>query len=151
MTRDAHSSRASDLGLERSDTSSSVFEPPAWLEELLDALCRDDFNAIVNRFAERECHAFFVAGESFTLKQTEIHRGYQRLFESRIEAHLRAHGISHQRFVDALTSWHEHSDGSSSGQTEDTSLLQLLQMIEDFESFAAMMTQRAFEKDTGPT
>lgn len=123
-----------------------AIDAPAWLVALLDKLVQDDFSAVVSRFVERECRVFLVAADGctqHTLEQSDVHRRYQRLFESRIESHLRAHKISHNRFIDALGAAHDEG-------VADSSLLRLLQMVEDFESFAAMMLQRAFEKGPPP-
>jgi dual specificity phosphatase 12 len=139
-TEQARSFRASSNSSINSSTGASEqLVLPPFLPDLLDALVSEQFEAVLNRFVERECHQFLRAGEGYTLEQTEVHAQYQRIFESRIEAHLRKSSTGLDELLAALVA----ADGVDGTQ----SLLESLRAVEDFEAFATMMAQRALERE----
>lgn len=88
----------------------------------------------------------------------------RRIYESRVEAHLRKHGVSQQEFMAALVEQEADaaclaamSEGSGvHGGAEPRApmavappptLVASLLLVEDFEAFAQMMQQRALEQE----
>ena len=126
-------------GLSASDTFVVHAPVPAWVEEVLDALTHDIFSKVVNDFVAKECQLFMVIGDGHTLAQTEVHQKYKRLYESRIESHLKRHGLTQEKFMQALLTLPD----TCSERALVTSLL----MVEDFEAFSRMMQQRALEHE----
>ena len=126
-------------GLGEGDTF-TVELTPHWLEEILEALTQDRFVQVLDAFADSNCESFMLAGGgsgSFTLAQTGVHQQFQRLYESRIEAYLKRHGISQEAFAEALL-------GTSA---ERNALIDSLVTVQEFARFATMMQQRALEKE----
>ena len=116
--------------------------PPPWLEQILEALTQEKFLAVLNMFLDRECAKFLAAGEAdgHTLEQTDVHTSYCRLYESRIEAHLKRFEVSGDEFLAALL---QAEVAQPSGES---SLSASLLLVQDFRSFASMMKQRALER-----
>ena len=116
--------------------------PPPWLEQILEALTQEKFLAVLNMFLDRECAKFLAAGEAdgHTLEQTDVHTSYCRLYESRIEAHLKRYDVSGDEFLAALL---QAEVAQPSGES---SLSASLLLVQDFRSFASMMKQRALER-----
>ena len=76
---------------------------PTWLHDILDALTADGFTKVVDAFLVSECAKFLTPGaHGHTLEQTLVHQRYVRIYESRIEAHLKRHGITSDDFFTAL-------------------------------------------------
>jgi hypothetical protein len=113
-----------------------------WLEEILEALVAENFVRVLDGWCERECGMFLTPGEEgHTLEQTATHASYVRLYESRIESHLRRHGIPQDQFMASLL------QAEASASNASKSLIASLLLVEDFEAFSKMMTQRALERD----
>ena len=142
-----------------------------WFTAILDALVADKFMEFVDRFCERECAKFVGAsGAAYTLEQTAVHEQYKRLYETRIESHLRKFGISQPQFMNALVLAEANSAAAGAAEAEKLesarqeaasagielrapepsappSLVASLLLVEDFEAFAQMMLQRALEQE----
>ena len=140
-----------------------------WFPAILDALVADKFVDFMNAFCDRECPKFTTAGAgSYTLDQTAVHEQYTRIYESRIEAHLRKHGVSQREFMTALL----EEEAKSGAVPQDPALeaakseaaaigvelrapmavvpptlIASLLHVENFEAFATMMQQRALEQE----
>jgi len=87
----------------------------------------------------------------------------RRIYESRVEAHLRKHGVSQQEFMTALveqdadaaclaamsegTGVHDGAEPRAPMVTPPPTLIASLLLVEDFEAFAQMMQQRALEQE----
>ena len=122
----------------------SFYVSPAWLEEILNALTQAQFVAVLDVFLNRECPKFLASGESssgYSLEQTEVHSNYVRLYESRIESHLRKFSISGDEFLAALLATEQRGGGAA-----DKTLSGSLLLVNDFEAFAISMQQRALEQ-----
>lgn len=112
---------------------------PTWLHDILDALTADGFTKVVDAFLVSECAKFLTPGaHGHTLEQTLVHQRYVRIYESRIEAHLKRHGITSDDFFTALVDAEQRNPGT-------TSLASSLLLVNDFPSFATMMLQKALE------
>ena len=67
--------------------------------------------------------------------------------ESRIESHLRKHGVSSDDFLRALLEAEdEQSRSGTAGAARRTSLASSLLVVQSFEAFFARCQQRALEK-----
>ena len=111
-----------------------------WLEEILNALTQNNFVNVLDGFCTRECPKFLAPGqEGHSLEQTSVHSQYVRFYESRIESYLRQHGVSQEEFMAALL------EADAAGRSSKSTLVSSLLLVQDFESFAKMMTQRALE------
>jgi hypothetical protein len=122
---------------------------PGFLDDVLDLLTQDRFADILDKYVERECHKF-QTGDEFTMEQTEAHSVYVRMYESRIESHLRRHGKSSEEFLTALCAADACGElGGSSTSDSRRSLATSLLQVQNFESFATMCRQRALEKANG--
>jgi hypothetical protein len=132
-------------------------------------LVTDKFVEFMDAFCERECAKFTTASAGgYTLEQTAVHEQYKRIYESRIESHLRKHGVSQQAFMQALLDEEERASAGSedaalaAAQSEAASigvelrapmpvlpptLIASLLHVENFEEFATMMQQRALEQE----
>ena len=64
-----------------------------------------------------------------------------RLYESRIESHLRRHGVPQEQFMASLL------EAEASTAHASKSLIASLLLVEDFEAFSKMMMQRALEQE----
>ena len=87
----------------------------------------------------------------------------RRIYESRVEAHLRKHGVSQQEFMTALveqdadaaclaatsegTGVHDGVEPRAPMVAPPPTLIASLLLVEDFEAFAQMMQQRALEQE----
>ena len=87
----------------------------------------------------------------------------RRIYESRVEAHLRKHGVSQQEFMTALveqdadaaclaamsegTGVHDGAEPRAPMVAPPPTLIASLLLVEDFEAFAQMMQQRALEQE----
>ena len=136
----SHSVVVPDGLLEGDSFHVELHTPPPWLDEILEALTQEKFLSVLNMLLDRECPKFLVAGEGHTLEQTDVHTSYSRLYESRIEAHLRRFEVSSEVFLDALLQAEQAQPSSKS------SLSASLLLVQDFASFASMMKQRALER-----
>ena len=113
---------------------------PTWLGEILDGLTADGFAMVMDAFLNKECAKFLLPGtQGHTLEQTQVHERYVRLYESRIEAYLKRHGVSGDEFLAALVAAEGRSGGAAS-------LASSLLLVNDFPAFATMMLQRALEQ-----
>mmetsp|Transcript_59135 Transcript_59135/g.142509 ORF Transcript_59135/g.142509 Transcript_59135/m.142509 type:complete len:115 (-) Transcript_59135:22-366(-) len=108
------------------------------LEAVLDRLVEDKFLSFLETFRAKNCQPFLSTGEEYTLKHTEIHMQYKRLFEGRIESSLKALGCSSSDFIRQVA-----AKSSEDGKYSD--FAESLGSVEDFESFCAMMRQKAAE------
>lgn len=146
-------------------------EAPEWFKVVLDALVADRFVDFLDSFCERECSKFLGdTSQGYSLEQTEVHTQYKRLYESRIESHLRKHGVSHDEFMQALLA--DEATVAAAAAADDEALavarqeaaaagielraaqsdapptlIASLLLVEDFEAFAKMMLQRALERE----
>ena len=146
-------------------------ERAPWLQGVLDALVADNYVQFLDAFCDRECPKFLrPAEDSFTLDQTVVHQQYQRLYESRIEAHLRKANVDQATFMEALVADEAKQLDAQSQHVQDLetaraqaaeagitlaysspppvqSLIASLVAVQDFERFAQMMLQRALENE----
>ena len=114
---------------------------PDWIEEILESLTQDKFSFVLDKYVERECHKFTMGGAgSYTLEQSESHTNYVRLYESRIESHLKKQNATHEQFLSALLA------AESAVPTGKRSLCQSLLEVQSFEHYAKLCQQRALEQ-----
>jgi|TARA_B110001469_G_C9521473_1_gene259550 hypothetical protein len=87
----------------------------------------------------------------------------RRIYESRVEAHLRKHSVSQQEFMAALVEQeadaaclaamsegpevHGGAEPRAPMVAPPPTLIASLLLVEDFEAFAQMMQQRALEQE----
>lgn len=103
--------------------------PAPWLSTLLDALLSEKFFSAVDQFVHLHCALFLATRGEHRLEHTKVHDQYQRLFESRIEAHLRANNVSHQAFCEEIMAAHDDAAANAAvDQSEQPSLLRSLQV-----------------------
>ena len=121
----------------------TFYVAPSWLEEILDALTAEKFVSVMEAFLQRESSKFLVSGH--TLEQSGVHDAYMRLYESRIEAHCKRHGISNDEFLTELLAFEERGSMRNSGERLSNSLV----LVQDFQAFAVMMLQKAMESRPG--
>ena len=133
-------------GLVEGDTFRVDLPVADYVDEILDALTEDKFASLLNAYVERECHKFLHGGAGeFSLEQTQVHDNYVRLYESRIESHLKRHGgVSSDAFLADLLA----AEASAAGvkRVARQSLASSLLLVQDFEAFAKMCQQRALER-----
>ena len=146
-------------------------EAPEWFKVVLDALVADRFVDFLDSFCECECSKFLGdTSNGYSLTQTDVHTQYKRLYESRIEAHLRKNGVSHDEFMQALLADEATVAAAGAADAEalevarqeaaaagielrtaqsdaPPALIASLLLVEDFEAFAKMMLQRALEQE----
>lgn len=168
------------LSLQSGDGGGGSDEPVpsgGWLEELLDALTKEQFVNIVDGFLGMQAPVFLTSRGAFfgararhalhrsnsllratraqrmtgehTLAQTDVHAKYKRLYESRIEALMKKHDVEPAAFVGALlaASAAAGAETASAHARRRHSMLASLCAIDDFEAFSAMMRQRAAEQE----
>ena len=125
----------------------SVQEPPWWLEVLLESLVEDQLDQTTEIWCNRECRKFLPSSDGlYTLEQSACHREYVQFFERQIESYLaKIPGKpSSNEFLTALLE--VVSSAAPHCKPNATELVRMLLLVQDFESFAAMMEQRALEE-----
>mmetsp|Transcript_9252 Transcript_9252/g.22939 ORF Transcript_9252/g.22939 Transcript_9252/m.22939 type:complete len:115 (+) Transcript_9252:219-563(+) len=108
------------------------------LDAVLGRLVEDKFLSFLEAFKAKNCAPFLSTGDEFTLKHTEVHVQYKRLFEGRIESSLKTLGCSSTEFIQQVVS-------KSQTDVRYSDFAESLSSVEDFEAFCVMMRQKAAE------
>ncbi|TMW69246.1 hypothetical protein Poli38472_001402 [Pythium oligandrum] len=96
----------------------------------------DAFAHTFEKFAEEHCHIFDLEEEEMKLEYTEIYNQFQALFESKLEAFIRAQGSSVGEFYQYIRDANERDRESSLVLCSE-----ILVATADFDVFVLMMRQ----------